>query len=197
MTQKFKNPIFKNTHNRNVITTDGESVWLSRSIATVGVVLAKCDDNIYVLISKRSESMVDEPGKNCLPCGYLDFDETLYECMVREVFEETSLYLPEFEKSLINDNTKFVKMNDDPSNNRQNVSFVFLSIFDFSKDNFPIEIETYKSSETEWVKWLNIENINNSEYDWAFNHNDVIKKAIFYSITQFFISDKYLSLSTR
>lgn len=138
--------------------------------------------------------MVDEAGKNCLPCGYLDFDETLYECMVREVYEETWMYLPEFERFLINDNKKFVKMNDDPSNNRQNVSFVYLSVFDFPANEFPIEVELYHSSETEWVKWLNIEDINNFEYDWAFNHNDVIKKAILYSISNFLISDKYLSL---
>jgi len=178
MSQKIKKPIFKNTYNRNVITTEGESVWLSRSMATVGVVFAKCDKDIYVLISKRSDSMIDEAGKMCLPCGYLDYDETLYECMIREVFEETSLYIPDFEKTntIFNNDKKFINVNDDLSNNRQNVSFVYLTIFNFTKDDFPNNIESYKSSETEWVKWLNIKDINKSEYDWAFNHNDVIKK---------------------
>jgi len=37
MSQKIK-PKFKNTHNQNV--------WLSRSNATVGIVFAKCDDNV-------------------------------------------------------------------------------------------------------------------------------------------------------
>lgn len=185
MSQKIK-PKFKNTHNQNV--------WLSRSNATVGIVFAKCDDNVYVLITKRSESMIDETGKICLPCGYLDYDETLYECMIREVYEETSLYIPDFKDSLIfNNDKKFVKVNDDPSNNRQNVSFVYLTIFNF--EELPIDIELYKSSETEWVKWLNIKDVNKSEYEWAFNHNDVIKKAIFYAIKDFYISDEYLSLT--
>lgn len=173
---------FKNIHNRNVTTTEGESIWLSRSAAAVGVVFAITDVNTYVLISKRSNSMVDEPGKVCLPCGYLDWNETLYECMIREVYEETSLYLPDYNNFLLfNNNMQNFKMNDDPSNNKENLSFSFVSVYDFREtDKFPIKIESFNSNETSMVKWLNLNYFKNHDnyYDWAFNHDDTIKYAI-------------------
>lgn len=162
-----QNPIFKNKPNKNV--------WISRSIATVGLNFFICNNDIYVLVVKRSKSMEDEPDKMCLPCGYLDWDETLFDCYVREVYEETSLYLPDYEKFLINDNKKFLKINDSLSNNRQNISIYFISIL---KDDKLPDITSFKSNETEFVKWLNIKNINKIEYSWAFNHDNIIKENV-------------------
>ena len=36
----------------------------------------------------------DGQGLWCCPCGYLDFDETLEECVIREIKEETGLTIP-------------------------------------------------------------------------------------------------------
>ena len=86
---------FNNTPN-TLHTIEGRMVPESRSVAVVGVIVAidkhtslsylGCKD-IYVLAEKRSRNM-DSPGKWCLPCGYLDWDETGPEALIREVYEE-------------------------------------------------------------------------------------------------------------
>lgn len=171
-------PKFNNKPNRHI--------WVSRAVAVVGVVFAITLDGMKVLIAKRSENMMDEAGKYGIPCGYLDWNETTFEGMTREVYEETSLYLPDYQLYLVNgDNTKPFTIHDSPANNRQNVSLLFLSIYNFSPrmDLFPSDIEQYKNEETSEVKWMSIQEFYlkyDQEYQWAFNHNETIKEAVKY-----------------
>jgi 8-oxo-dGTP pyrophosphatase MutT (NUDIX family) len=46
---------------------------------------------MYVLSTKRSSNMIDEPYKMCVPCGYLDWDESGPEAALRELQEETKI----------------------------------------------------------------------------------------------------------
>ena len=163
-----------------------QDYWISRSIATVGVVLIiPLVGDLHVLITQRSNKMRDEKNKYCLPCGYVDWQETIFESMIREVYEETSLYLPDYKDLLItNNDEKPIEIRDNPSNHRQNVSFIYLSVYDFHMNNthcFPIEIEKYSNNETKLVQWISIPDFY-GKYDkklnWAFNHNETIKKAI-------------------
>jgi 8-oxo-dGTP pyrophosphatase MutT (NUDIX family) len=159
------------------------SGFISRSVAVVGVVFAlDAVGKMHVLVTKRSGSMMDEPHKLCVPCGYLDWDETTYQGMIREVYEETSLYLEKYKDFIIFDNNKkpfFIQ--DSPSNNRQNVSFMFVTFLDFhnAMDKFPVDISKFKTKEIEFVDWMHVHDIYNTvEDEWAFKHNDVIKHAI-------------------
>lgn len=177
-------PKFKNRQNENLqfkYKDTNVNVHISRSVAAVGVIFANTDDGFRVLITKRSETMIDEPGKISLPCGFLDWDETVYEAMIREVCEETSLYLPDYEKYLIFDNDKkHIEMKDLPNTIRQNVTLIYINMFDF-KDNmidFPYEIESFSCKETSSVKWLKLVDFYQSDYYWAFNHDDTIKNAL-------------------
>lgn len=177
-------PKFNNRQNENIKIKTNEvdiDVHISRSVAVVGVVMVYYDNNFNVLITKRSEKMADEPGKISLPCGYLDWDERLYEAMIREVSEETSLYLPDYKKYLIFDNDKkHFHFNDDPTSKRQNITLSYISVYDF-KDNmtdFPLHVENYSCEETSWVKWMKIITAYKKDYDWAFNHDDTIKNAL-------------------
>src|SRR4030042_984708 len=71
---------------------NGESLWYSRAVAVVGLILAH--DYIwdwYVLANKRGKNTPDFQGYWSLPCGYLDFNETCEEAIIREIFEETGL----------------------------------------------------------------------------------------------------------
>jgi 8-oxo-dGTP diphosphatase len=186
-------PKFKNRSNDHVIysfDSPGTGVkikqdyWISRSDAVDGIVFAILLSGIYVLVTKRSDKMRDEAGKYCVPCGYLDFDETLHEAMTREVYEETSLYLPNYQKYLIFDNNKqpFL-IRDDPKLNRQNVSMIYISVYDFSKDpdKFPYYVENFTCREVLFVKWMPFSDFDklHSMY-WAFNHDEMIKKALVY-----------------
>jgi 8-oxo-dGTP pyrophosphatase MutT (NUDIX family) len=188
-------PKFKNKPNDHLIYGfDSQSTglkikqdyWISRSVAIDGIVFALLPSGVYVLIIKRSDKMRDEVGKYCIPCGYLDWDETGYEAMIREVYEETSLYLPDYEKFLIFDNDKnpFI-IRDDPKLNRQNVSLIYLSVYDFTSesnvDKFPLEVENFTCREVSFVKWLPLSDFDklHSMY-WAFNHDEMIRKALEY-----------------
>jgi len=176
-------PKFNNVSNENIQLKYKDidlNVHISRSVAVVGVVIAYYDNSFNVLITKRSEKMIDEPGKISLPCGFLDWNERLYDAMIREVHEETSLYLPDYEKYCIfNNDKKHFYLNDNPLTNRQNVTLSYITVLDFKdySQNIPFDIENYSCVETSWVKWLKIINAYTADYDWAFNHDETIKNA--------------------
>ena len=192
-------PKFKNRPNDHITYSfDSQSTgvkikqdyWISRSNAVDGIVFALLPYGIHILITKRSDKMRDEAGKYCVPCGYLDFDETLYEAMIREVYEETSLYLPDYEKFLKFDNNKqpFL-IRDDPKLNRQNVSLIYLSIYDFTSDvdDFPRYVENFSCREVSFVKWMSVLDDFNKLHSicWAFNHDEIIKQALaYYSLNE-------------
>lgn len=160
--------------------------FISRAIAVVGVVFAIIDDGIMnVLISKRSEKMRDEAGKIGVPCGYLDWQETLHEAMMREVYEETSMYLPDYDKYLLfNNNGEPFKTKDKPKEDkRQNVSHIYLSVYDFrgeNADKFPVDVVKFSCKETAWVKWFTMSEFFTTymNYEWAFQHDETIRLAL-------------------
>jgi 8-oxo-dGTP pyrophosphatase MutT (NUDIX family) len=160
--------------------------WISRSVAVVGVVLADTVDGLKILITKRSEKMPDEAGKWCIPCGYLNYNETTHEAMVRELYEETSLDLRAYNKMLMFNNDKQpIHINDNPKSKRQNVSLIFLSSYDFrgkNMKNFPIYTEYFTNNETEKVCWVKLYDFYDkcSQCQWAFHHDDVIKDSIIF-----------------
>ncbi len=187
----MSSPIFKNKPNGRIqmkyTAPDGAvnsmDYWISRAVAVVGVVFAIKDNSISVLIEKRSKNMRDETLKMGVPCGYLDWDETKYDAMVREVYEETSFYMKDYEKFLIFNNNKMPFMcKDDPSENRQNVSDIYLTVFDFDNepDKFPVDVEKFSCHEVEFVRWMSLREFYNTcnNYHWAFNHDETIKSAL-------------------
>lgn len=158
---------------------DGKEFWFSRSIAIVSTVFALKNNELYVLLQQRG-NVADEPLKWGLPCGYLDWDETLWECLIRETYEETTFYHNEYEKYLIFDNNKnpfFIKSN--PSENRQNVSLSFVTLYKFNDDiSLEKTIENFKATNetlnVKWVKVIDIENDNSL----SFNHNKTVLNAL-------------------
>jgi 8-oxo-dGTP pyrophosphatase MutT (NUDIX family) len=168
--------------NKYVVNHD---YFISRSVAVVGVVFViPLIGSMHVLITQRSNKMRDEANKFGVPCGYLDWDESGYEAMVREVYEETSLYLPEYKDLLItNNNEKPMYIQDNPNKDlRQNVSLIYLSVYDFTKnmDRFPTGVEKYSDKETANVKWLSLVDFyaKSNEMEWAFHHDETINDAL-------------------
>ena len=147
--------------------------WISRSIAVVVFLFAKDIFNQeYILAEQRGTGTPDPEyiGKYCVPCGYLDYDETIVQAAQRELMEETGLTIPTSDFKLVN-------INDLPeSDKRQNVTFRYIV-----NSNIPVEdlckLFTTKNSEKDEVgsiKFIQLNNINN--YEWAFNHKELIKE---------------------
>lgn len=185
---KFKNR--PNDHIRYGFSSPSTGVkinqdyFISRAAAVVGVIFALRSGGLQVLITQRSPKMMDEPNKFCVPCGYLDWNETGYEAMMREVYEETSFYIKDFSKYLkFNNDEQPFKVRTDPKINRQNVALLYVSYFDFSGFDllkFSYFVEDYKNKETTMVKWMYVKDIfeDSSDIEWAFNHDITIKKAL-------------------
>lgn len=159
---------FKSRPN-DCIKVDGKEYWISRSIAIVSVLIFKEDNEYFVLLEKRSDKM-EQPGRWCCPCGYLDWDENGWECMIREVYEETGLYIPDYtHKIIFNNNEDPFYINTKPDSERQNVALGYGVVFD-SKFTFE---ETKISDEITEILYVNIKDIQN--YDLAFNHKKRIE----------------------
>jgi 8-oxo-dGTP pyrophosphatase MutT (NUDIX family) len=151
---------------------DGKTYWISRSVAVVGFVFARVNKQLCILANKRGEGTPDFQGKWNVPCGYLDYDETGEEGCVREIFEETGVKLNPTDM-------KFIQVNTDPVNsNRQNVSLRYRTYLseEFAK-NITFTNKNSESNEVDDIKWIPIRDIDN--YEWAFNHNELIKNMMY------------------
>jgi len=171
-------PIFKHRPNK-VHNINGKDIWESRSPAVVAFIFALYKDELYILGEKRSENMPQGPGRWVAPCGYMDWDESGWNALRREVYEETSFFIDTYKKYIIYDNNKepfFVKT--DPNENLQNVALNYSIFFDFDKrkSGIPYDIEAYSDKEVSQVKWILYNEV--SKYDWAFEHDIRIEMAI-------------------
>jgi len=174
----------------------GETLWYSRSVAVVGIFsfIEEKTSSLFLLAVKRGNDGQDEAGKWSLPCGYLDFNETVEEAITREVDEETGIKTD-------SNKWELARIDSNPSSNRQNVSLLFTyspsSYNAFrgeyneinSKDDPRLTRTKFpenEGKEIEKVEWIEIplilmghefdydySNIDNRE--WAFNHDDLIK----------------------
>lgn len=150
------------------ITHEGKEYWISRSMTTVGVVVAIENDNIFILANKRGKGCPDNVGLWNLPCGYLDYNEDLNQACAREVKEECGIDL---------DPNKFIifGINSNPLENKQNVSVRFLL---FLNGRIEIGSPSGEKDEVDDIQWIDINDI--SSYNWAFNHQYIIAEAIKY-----------------
>jgi 8-oxo-dGTP pyrophosphatase MutT (NUDIX family) len=149
-------------------------IWESRSCAVNCIVIIKNDDQYFILLGQRGSGSPDYVGKYNLPSGYMDFNESATEAALREVWEETGVYIPEIKGNIIfNHMDKPWDVNSEPSANRQNISLRFGIVIE--SNEFPeLSTENNEPNEVSDLRWVNIENL--GEYDFAFNHNIVIEE---------------------
>lgn len=173
--------IFKNKPNTEHKLENGVSVWDSRSVAVAGVILAWKDSDIYphVLASKRGPKAADFRGKWNVVCGYLDKDESATEAIIREIWEEVGLNIVK----IMNSDAEQIEhmeqpwfVNHKPTENRQNVTLRFGLCFSVEDGkNLPKLTTKYNEviGEVEEPLWIPFEDIDG--YEWAFEHDQVIK----------------------
>jgi 8-oxo-dGTP pyrophosphatase MutT (NUDIX family) len=151
----------------------GETEWVARNMATLVIIFAINKDNqIHVLANKRGPNTPDPEFRGCwcMPCGYLDYNETLKEAAARETFEETGLTIDP--KKL-----RLVYINDKPEDDkRQNVTFRYQYIVQEFIEDINLTSKNSEEKEVSDIKWIPIKEIDN--YKWAFNHDKIIKDQI-------------------
>lgn len=151
----------------------GREYWISRSVAVVVGVFAKNkyeDDCVLVVQRGKGTPDPEHVGKYCLPCGYVDFDETCIQAAARELKEETGITISNLEFKLVN-------VNDNPeSDKRQNITFRYIVKSLSSKEELEKQFTTKNSEENEIssIRFINLEDVD--LYELAFNHNILIKE---------------------
>lgn len=143
------------------VTIDGQTRWLSRSLAAVCYVFANIDGNICILANKRGpgtkERPQSNPGKWNAPSGFLDYDETIEECACREVYEETGVQIYPYMLTLR-------ALDSDPSRNAQTVLARFTCLLNDAK-SVELTNKHAEENEVDEIKWIPIHEIRN--YDWV------------------------------
>lgn len=144
--------------------------WISRAMAVLAVVTSFDKNGKTCILAQQRGKGTPDPefvGAWCLPCGYLDYDETLHQAIHREVFEETGL--------IINpDQFQMFYVNDDPKEDkRQNVTFRFKVQLPVSCESLKLSKRNSDKDEVENVGWIPLTDID--KLKWAFNHDKIIK----------------------
>lgn len=171
---------FKNTENKCYTTTCGQQIYKSRATAVVGMVLMRYKGELYVILGKRGESCPDEVGKWCMPCGYLDWDETIQDAVIRETWEESGFNINKAMNTyeILSDNMNHpwrINSESEPGASKQNISHHYAICLDAGESSLP-ELNTDNNAvddEVSEVKWAKVSDID--LYDTAFGHSKIIK----------------------
>lgn len=182
---KQKKMEFNNVENKSYIV-DGQEIWHSRSVAVVGMVLMLHEEEIYVLLGKRGKALPNAVGKWCMPCGYLDWDETTEDAVVREIWEESgfNVYKAMNEYRVIEDRMDYPwKIHSDPTTTPlQNISLHYAIYFSTESNEYrdvaklpdvTFENNTEHPNEVDEVRWVKVNELRN--YEMAFNHDTTIR----------------------
>lgn len=141
------------------------------SVTVIAIAVLKENNRIYVLASQRGTGTPDKEliGKWNLTCGYLDFDETGMEAAARETFEETGV-------DISNETTKLLFVNTDPNRDkRQNVSLRYGVRLKGKKEFYEKHFsrEHNEKDEAGEIRFIDINDLD--KYEWAFNHNEILR----------------------
>lgn len=158
---------------------EGRTVWESRSVAVVGVViLYDSNGNGYVLASRRGPNSADYKGKMNLVAGYLDYDENGTEAVVRESWEETGFDILEHKKKLLvikNNLYDPWSVNTEITTNLQNITLRYgIILYLPENEEFPSLTTEHNEivGECEDPVWMPLDQF--QKHEWAFNHDQVI-----------------------
>ena len=139
----------------------GKEWWISRSVAVAVSIYSIKDGKLCILANKRGTGLPGQnfsnPGKWSVITGFIDYDETLRQCAIREVHEETGVDISEV-------NLKQQDIEDDPSRDGQ---VILIRYSGFLWDVIPQELtDKYaEPNEVAEIKWVPLDELDN--YDWT------------------------------
>jgi len=158
--------MFNNKSNYPVTGEDGLVVWVSRAVVVISMVTWK--DNILI-VHRADNPNISSPNKWCMPCGYLDWDETIEQAVVRETYEETGLDIRNYSNNGINRND----IVSDPISLKQDVSIHYLT--EMMDDDLPVlDLDILDKDEIVYAKWVYWRDV--FDMDFAFKHDNMIIK---------------------
>jgi len=165
---------FDNKENTPHNLEDGRILWESRSCAVVGAVVTYVgnQETPMILLAKRGPICPDEVGKFCMPCGFLDWNESGTDGARRETWEETGVFIDEGAWRYEDQPWRVAHWK---HTSNQNVSLHFLFENKLLDDKLPsTSIEECEPGEVTEVRWVPIGEA--VKMDLAFNHHEVLKE---------------------
>jgi len=147
MTKAIRKPFNQSRESKRYVI-DGKEIRDSRSIATLLFIVRGEGDNREVLCVKRGPS-VKGTGRWAIPCGYLNWDESIYESACREAYEETGIEISPKEVTLIS-------VFDQYKTKTQNVVLCFYTKYEGTDYEIPENIQEFSLNEVSEVKWVKI-----------------------------------------
>lgn len=159
---KFEN---KNTP----IEINDKTLWISRSISIACFIYVLYKGELCVIANQRGTGTPDFHGYWNVPCGFLDYNESLETCCVREVFEETGLIIFPEDLSVygINSNPRI--------SNNQNVTVRYITTLKHFDESMLSDIHSEKDEVAD-LKVIPVSELDN--YKWAFRHNFIIEEIL-------------------
>lgn len=158
----------------------GKTLWSGRYCAVTGIVwyVDIMTDKNYFLISKRGSGAADFQGKWCLPCGFLEANETGEDGVLREIKEETGV--------TVDFKPIFFSVETDPQYcNNGNVTLRYICpMHEMVKPKY--ENINGEENEVADLRWISEDEI--GLYDFCFNHEDILYLFLF----QYLNIHKYL-----
>lgn len=146
-------------------THNGKEYWYSRSIVCSIFVYVKCRGDWYIVAAQRGDNQTSPRAWN-VPGGFLDHNETLDECALRELFEEVGLHI-------YKDPTLY-KISENRGGKQHVIFSWYLNLGEV--DELPkLSQEHNEPGETLAVEWIKVGDENKGKL-WINGHNILIKK---------------------
>jgi 8-oxo-dGTP pyrophosphatase MutT (NUDIX family) len=172
---------FKNKPNELITTTDGRKLYNSRSVAVTGCIGAHLNGKFYFVIEQRGNAKgLDSPGKWCVPCGYLDWNESGSDAIRREAWEEVGIDMEVLDtKYSVLAEADYMNqpwwVKTEPDENRQNISLRYGRVYILEDDQELPKLTANNDcepNEVAYAKWVTLDESNG--YEFAFNHKEVL-----------------------
>ena len=165
--------LFHNKPNKPHLLEDGRTIFESRSVAVLAMVVAyeEKSNEFFALVGQRGPAVVSSGLWNMV-CGYLDWNESLGEALVREVWEEAGFDLRYFEKEGVTLPTQPVHVASTPRSGSQNVTARFLVSLPFRSF---VHTRNAEKDEALDVEWMSISRAEINKKKWAFSHKELLR----------------------